>query len=85
MIRKGYRVKYEASKCYWNFGFGGRDGYLLYYKLTQIGKKKLENQMEEYKSRVDLLERGRQISGRMSPSRSAGSKGKEIKSRRETF
>jgi hypothetical protein len=52
MIRRGYRVRYEASKFYWNFQFGGRDGDLLYCKLTQMEGKKLEKQMAEYEARV---------------------------------
>ena len=52
MIRKGYRVRYEASQFYWNFQFGGRDGDLLYCKLTRMDGKKLDKLMGEYKTRV---------------------------------
>ena len=52
MIRRGYRVRYEASKFYWNFQFGGRDGDILYCKLTQMEGKKLEKQIAEYEAKV---------------------------------
>jgi hypothetical protein len=52
MLRNGYRVRYEASSFYWNFQFGGREGDLLYCKLTKMEKKKLIKQMEENETRV---------------------------------
>ncbi|CZR65305.1 uncharacterized protein PAC_15205 [Phialocephala subalpina] len=52
MIRRGYRVRYEASKYYWSFQFGGRDGDILYCKLTRMEGKKLEKQMEEYDAKA---------------------------------
>lgn len=52
MIRRGYRVRYEASKFYWNFQFGGRDSDILYCKLTRMEEKKLERQMEEYEAKA---------------------------------
>lgn len=51
MLRSGYRVRYEASRFYWNFQFGGRASDLLYCKLTQMEKKKLTKQIEESKTR----------------------------------
>jgi hypothetical protein len=52
MVRRGYRVRYEASQFYWNFQFGGRDGDLLYCKLTRMDGKKLERLIEDYKKKA---------------------------------
>jgi hypothetical protein len=52
MLRRGYRVRYEASKYYWSFQFGGRNRDILYCKLTGIQEKKLKKQMEDFEAKA---------------------------------
>jgi hypothetical protein len=51
MIRRGYHVRYEASKFYWSFQFNGRHGDTLACKLTRMEGKKLQRLMDEYKAK----------------------------------
>jgi hypothetical protein len=41
MVRKGYQVRYESAKYYWNFQFGGRDKSHLYCNLRPMTDSKL--------------------------------------------
>jgi hypothetical protein len=41
MVRKGYQVRYESAKYYWNFQFGGRDKSHLYCNLRPMTDTKL--------------------------------------------
>ncbi len=41
MVREGYPVRYESSKFYWRFKFGGREKSHLYCFLTQMSENKL--------------------------------------------
>jgi hypothetical protein len=52
MLRRGYRVRYEASKTYWSFQFGGRNRDVLYCKLTRIQAKMLKKQMEAFEAKA---------------------------------
>lgn len=52
MLRHGYRVRYEASKFYWNFQFGGRDNDVLYCKLSEMKEGKLKGLVEGYEAKV---------------------------------
>jgi hypothetical protein len=41
MVRKGYQVRYESAKYYWNFQFGGRDKSHMYCNLRPMTDTKL--------------------------------------------
>jgi hypothetical protein len=45
MVRKGYQVRYESSKFYWTFQFGGRQKSTLYCKLTPMADGKISKYM----------------------------------------
>jgi hypothetical protein len=48
MLKKGFQVRYEASKFYWGFCFDGRRKNTLYCRLTKIAPTKLEKLKREY-------------------------------------
>jgi hypothetical protein len=52
MVRRGYRVRYEASRFYWNFQFGGRNGDILCCKLTRMDRGKLNKLIEGYRAKT---------------------------------
>ena len=52
MLRRGYRVRYEASEYYWSFQFGGRNRDILYCKLTRMQAKKLKQQMQDFDAKA---------------------------------
>lgn len=52
MLRKGYRVRYESSKFYWNFQFGGKDQTLLYCSLREMQASKLARLMAAYSKKT---------------------------------
>ncbi|KAJ5046834.1 uncharacterized protein L3040_004059 [Drepanopeziza brunnea f. sp. 'multigermtubi'] len=56
LVRKGYQVRYESSKAYWNFGLGGKDKSHLYchispMKDSQLTKRMLANTKQFYEKK----------------------------------
>jgi hypothetical protein len=52
MLRQGHQVRYEASKCYWNFRFGGSENHQLYCGFQPITETLLQKQMAAYHTKV---------------------------------
>ncbi|KAK2627369.1 hypothetical protein QTJ16_003335 [Diplocarpon rosae] len=60
MVRKGYQVRYESSKFYWSFQFGGRDKRHLYCSLTPMKDSVIEKRMLAESARI-LAKKPRQL------------------------
>ncbi|RDL32005.1 uncharacterized protein BP5553_09407 [Venustampulla echinocandica] len=54
MVRKGYQVRYEASKYYWRFVLCGQNKRHLYYQLSPISESKLTKAMAKYRENVNI-------------------------------
>ncbi|PVH72999.1 hypothetical protein DL98DRAFT_576490 [Cadophora sp. DSE1049] len=52
MVRRGYRVQYEASKFRWTMKFGGRDESMLYCFLSDLKDTTLQKQIDAYEKKV---------------------------------
>ncbi|KAH9217392.1 hypothetical protein DL95DRAFT_493667 [Leptodontidium sp. 2 PMI_412] len=52
MVRKGYQVRYESSKYYWSFQFGGRDKRHLYCHLTPMKDTQISKRMLVHSDRT---------------------------------
>ncbi|KAH7305638.1 hypothetical protein BKA65DRAFT_560112 [Rhexocercosporidium sp. MPI-PUGE-AT-0058] len=52
MVRKGYQVRYESSKYYWSFQFGGRDKRHLYCHLTPMKDSEISKRMLVHSART---------------------------------
>ncbi|CZT07834.1 uncharacterized protein RCO7_10885 [Rhynchosporium graminicola] len=52
MIREGYKVQYEASKCRWKMKLHGKDLDTLYCFLDPPSDATIQNQMKAYRKKV---------------------------------
>lgn len=53
MVRRGYRVQYEASEFYWTMKFAGRYENMLYCFLTEMSESKITKLKQKYQAKVD--------------------------------
>ncbi len=51
MVRRGYRVQYEASSFRWTMKFGGRDLNMLYCYLSDLSSATIETQKAAYQKK----------------------------------
>lgn len=52
MVRRGYRVQYEASSFRWTMKFGGRDESMLYCFLSDVKDHTLQKQIDTYQKKL---------------------------------